>query len=276
MATASNGWSVIPSTSGEVIRVGGRAFRVRAGDPARTFEAFIARYVAEVEPIADGPLDDWSWADRLVRDSDTAVSNHAAGGAVDLNALDHQRGVRHTFTPDQLRALRALLADFPVIRWGGDYRTVVDDMHFEITASLAELARFVRDRLPHVRRTTAPQEADTMNAEQAGQLRWLVEHLKETGPSNENGRGQYRTMDSGDGGALRELLERVEAKLDKLPVRLLDEQHVETVHPVTGAKAPITVRTALGRSANVVNDAATALTVATSALAKAVAKVLGR
>jgi len=82
-----------------------------------------------------------------VRGSDTQVSNHASATAIDLNALKHPRGVRNTFSKGQVAAIRRILASYDgVIRWGGDYSTTVDDMHFEINASKARV-RAVADDL---------------------------------------------------------------------------------------------------------------------------------
>ena len=93
-----------------------------------------------VASIAGEVLDDWSWAVRTVRGSTTVISNHASGTAVDLNATRHARGVTGTFTRKQVAAIRRILADLRVIRWGGDFTTVADEMHAEINGSLAEVA----------------------------------------------------------------------------------------------------------------------------------------
>lgn len=140
--------------------------RLREGDVAEVLLYLAERFDNEVEDIdtvgsypADpapniagsrpsGEDDDWSWAVRNVRDSTTVVSNHASGTAMDLNATQHPRGVHNTFTAEQIRRVRRILADLVdtvtgrcVVRWGEDFKTVVDGMHFEIWASLAEIAR---------------------------------------------------------------------------------------------------------------------------------------
>jgi len=111
------------------------------------FVDLITRFNDEVEKLAGSPLDDWSWANRNVRDSDTVISNHASATAIDLNALKHPRGPRGTFSAAQVKALRKILASYDgVIRWGGDYQNTADEMHFEINASKARV-RAVADRL---------------------------------------------------------------------------------------------------------------------------------
>ena len=150
---SQNLWPVLTKDETYVVRVGGGAYRV-APSCAPVFAAFMARFDAVVEDLSGPVLDDWSWADRLVRGSTTSISNHASGTAVDLNALRHGRGSRNTFTAAQLARLRKLLAAFPVLRWGGDFSTTVDEMHFEVNVSAVELARFAARTHP----TPAPED----------------------------------------------------------------------------------------------------------------------
>lgn len=139
--TSGNGWPVIDTAAGTTqFTAGGRTWRAANTTVAAVARYFLERYATEVEAITGGTLDDWSWAVRNVRDSATTVSNHASATAWDVNALDHVRGKAGTFTPTQLAALRALLEDFPVLRWGGDYKTApVDAMHFELNVTPAGL-----------------------------------------------------------------------------------------------------------------------------------------
>ena len=134
MTNSYNGWPGIKSTSDPRLTtiepVPGRRFRVRAGDVATIFTHLIRRYHNEVEPINQGPLDDWGYAYRAVRGS-SALSNHASATAVDLNATKHpfRTSASQNMTPGQIAACRKLVADFaPVIRWieGSD------PMHWEI------------------------------------------------------------------------------------------------------------------------------------------------
>lgn len=94
-----------------------------------TFDRLCKRYNAEVESITRAHS--WGWADRAIRGS-SVVSNHASGTAIDLNAPKHPLGASGTFTSKQVRAIRAILKDFPEVRWGGDYTGRKDEMHFEI------------------------------------------------------------------------------------------------------------------------------------------------
>ena len=166
---SQNGWPVLVKDETAVVRVAGTAFRVAPGTEP-LWAAFVGRFVAEVEPLAGPVLDDWSWADRNVRGSTTVISNHASATALDLNAEKHPRGVRDTFTADQVARLRKILRAFPVIRWGGDFHTTVDDMHFEINASHAEVAAFIK--------TLTPAEDDMPTADEVAKAVWQYQVLR--------------------------------------------------------------------------------------------------
>jgi hypothetical protein len=59
------------------------------------------------------------------------VSNHGSGTAIDINWDDHPLSAVHTFTSDQEAAIRKKAGELG-LRWGGDYRSRKDEMHFEI------------------------------------------------------------------------------------------------------------------------------------------------
>jgi len=114
-------------------------------DVAVVFAEFIERFDVEVEELTQPTLDDWSYANRLVRGSTSVVSNHGSATAIDLNALKHPRGVHDTFSPAKQRAMHRIRDDItddagrPVLRLGMDYTGTVDDMHVEINASAARV-----------------------------------------------------------------------------------------------------------------------------------------
>jgi hypothetical protein len=156
-ARSANGWPVLtepPPTRvvpGTIVRVS-----VRPGDVAEVLLEVAARFHAEVERLdlivwdrgAVVPTDDWGWAWRPVRGQTTGYSNHASATAIDLNATRHPRGASGTFTRRQIRAVRRILASTfdaahgrNVVRWGEDYQSTVDGMHFEIDADAAAVAR---------------------------------------------------------------------------------------------------------------------------------------
>ena len=137
MSNSYNGWPAILSSPDPRLTViepvPNRKFRVRAGDVATVFEHLIKRFHAEVEPIDQGILDDWSYHYRAVRGG-SVLSNHGSATAVDLNATRHPFETKATanFSGAQIAAIRLILADMnrdaEVIRWLDRH----DPMHFEI------------------------------------------------------------------------------------------------------------------------------------------------
>jgi hypothetical protein len=77
-------------------------------------------------------VDDWGYAVRPVRGQTSGYSNHG-GYAFDDNATRHPLGRAHTFSPAQVVQIHKILAMYEgIIRWGGDYHSRKDEMHFEI------------------------------------------------------------------------------------------------------------------------------------------------
>lgn len=157
---SQNGWPAFkdPAAAGCVrFPAGGRNWWGATRDVATVLAEAINRFDVEVEPVIQTGevLDDWSHAFRLVRGSETQMSNHASATAVDVNATRHPRGKRNTFSPKQQKAFRAIRATItddsgrPVLRLGMDYFGTVDDMHIEINANakqVAQAARKIREK----------------------------------------------------------------------------------------------------------------------------------
>jgi hypothetical protein len=97
-----------------------------------------------VEPVVRGDwhqADDWGYNYRKNRNSDN-LSCHASGTAIDYNATRHPNGKRGTFAAAQVAEIRKILAEVGgVVRWGGDFKSTPDEMHFEINANAAAVAR---------------------------------------------------------------------------------------------------------------------------------------
>jgi hypothetical protein len=123
---------------------------VRVGPSGDLLIWFAARWHREVEPLHDGWS--WGWAYRDIRGGG-ALSNHASGTAIDLNAPAHGLGTpaRASFSVAQIAAIHRILADAQgCLRWGGDYGdpahggvrgSRTDPMHTEVIKSEAECAR---------------------------------------------------------------------------------------------------------------------------------------
>jgi hypothetical protein len=55
---------------------------------------------------------------RPIRDQETGYSNHASATAIDLNATQHPRGVKRTWTTAERAAIDRHLAEYEgVVRW---------------------------------------------------------------------------------------------------------------------------------------------------------------
>jgi hypothetical protein len=100
--------------------------------------AFASEFHSKVEPLDVGKLDDWGYAYRPIRGETTGLSNHASGTAIDLNASRHPLGRKDTFKPEQVKMIHELIKKYG-LRWGGDYKTRKDDMHFEIVETPSQV-----------------------------------------------------------------------------------------------------------------------------------------
>lgn len=133
-ATSQNGWTAgysnqIPLSA---LVVGPADFPagVRTGQVHTILGYVASRMHNEVEALVDG----WCWghAYREISGS-TTLSNHASGTAIDINAPRHPLGASGTFSSTQVSRIRSILTYCEgVVRWGGDYSTRKDEMHFEI------------------------------------------------------------------------------------------------------------------------------------------------
>ncbi len=175
MSRTAIGWPVLQpdelATCHVLVRDMTVVLRVRPGDTCDILMDLVRRFDATVEPLdLPGERDEWSYALRKVRQSSDIWSEHSAGTAVDLNATRHPRGSRDTFTPRQRQAIDRLLDFYEgAVAWGGRFRSVPDDMHFEITvppgsALLKRVARKVRDSMP--------EEDDMPTADEVADALW--------------------------------------------------------------------------------------------------------
>lgn len=99
--------------------------------------AFAAEFHTLIEPIDEGTFDDWGYAFRMVRGSTDRLSCHSSGTAIDLNATKHPLGKAGTFPAEKIPMLRALAKKYG-LKWGGDFKSRPDDMHFEVEISPAK------------------------------------------------------------------------------------------------------------------------------------------
>ena len=99
--------------------------------------AFAAEFHELIEPIDEGTFDDWGYAFRMVRGSTDRLSCHSSGTAIDLNAIRHPLGKVGTFPAEKVPMIRALSKKYG-LKWGGDFKSRADEMHFEIEVSPAK------------------------------------------------------------------------------------------------------------------------------------------
>jgi hypothetical protein len=104
--------------------------------------AFAAEFHELIEPIDEGTFDDWGYAYRMVRGNPTKLSCHSSGTAIDLNATKHPLGKYDTFDVAKVPMIRALAKKYG-LKWGGDFKTRPDDMHFEISIGPAKVAELI-------------------------------------------------------------------------------------------------------------------------------------
>jgi len=146
MEKSANGWPASADPEEIAIirkRVPGTDLKLRIAEPvAPLLIAFAADFHRLVEPLDEGQLDDWGYCYRKVRGTQTVISNHASGTAIDLNATKHPLGAVNTFNKEQDKTIRRLCRKYG-LKWGGDYRYRKDEMHFEIALNSAQVATLI-------------------------------------------------------------------------------------------------------------------------------------
>lgn len=146
MANSQNGWPV--ATSGQqdrapLIRNVTVPNGVLAGDVAVIFRWLAGEYDRRVERLVAGWC--WGWFVKNIEGS-SSISNHASGTAVDLNAPANPMGsgtTKKSMSAAQIDECHQLERESDnVLRWGGDYVSRQDPMHWEIVGSRAAVRKF--------------------------------------------------------------------------------------------------------------------------------------
>lgn len=223
MVNSQNGWPAKANTDTFTrFQAGGRGWWAANDDVAVIFTDLIEWFDANIERVVQPgeEFDDWSYNNRLVRGSTSTVSNHGSATAIDINATQHPRGVSNTFKAADRNAIRAKLREYKdVVRWGGDYKTVRDDMHFEINASKAKtkaLANEIRERDMF----TAADKA------------WLSAEISKTVSEALNDKNDR--LGQSVSGALKTTYDRVDAdNLQKQVSEGIKDALADTNHPLT-------------------------------------------
>jgi len=151
MPTSSNGYVVLDKdTTGSLPRLRNwvvpstsRRLLVREASCGFLLVHLAVWFDQSIEKIDVGGVDDWGWSPRKISGTDR-WSNHASGTAIDLNATKHPMGssTRKTFSSVEVNKIHQRLKFYDeCIRWGGDYSTRPDAMHFELNRNLAAVVK---------------------------------------------------------------------------------------------------------------------------------------
>lgn len=163
---SSNGWPII-STRAECRDwlIPGTQIEIplRPGNAGFVLTHFITNFHRTVEPLNLGAKgDDHGWAPRPIAGTNIP-SNHWSATAIDLNSIKHPYGIRGTFTRLKKLARLQWMLKFKykgMIAWGGNWRTVTDEMHFEIVATQDEIRMLAQE----LRKTQVGREIMRVNA----------------------------------------------------------------------------------------------------------------
>ena len=144
---SANGWPASEEQAAIGIKsypVPGTNLKIRCAEKvAPLLVGFAAEFHNLIEKLDEGTLDDWGYCFRKVRGSDSIVSNHSSGTAIDLNASRHPLGQVGTFDLGKVPMLRALAHKYG-LTWGGDYKSRKDEMHFEISIDAVKVAALIK------------------------------------------------------------------------------------------------------------------------------------
>lgn len=149
VAHSQNGYVANEKSLIATYTVPGTAVRIAmAKGPTSTVLLYVAdRYNREVEKLHEGWC--WGYASRDIIGSNV-ISNHASGTAIDLNAPLHPLSTdpASNFSPAQIEACHrivdsCIIGGVHAIRWGGDYNSRKDGMHWEINAPLVVITALV-------------------------------------------------------------------------------------------------------------------------------------
>ena len=143
---SENNWSIIDSSQIDKSNVPGTIITplpgVRMGDVAVVLLHVGKLFNERVEKLYNPGC--WGWNKPEPIPGTNVYSNHASGTAVDFNAPSFPWKM-YRMTESQVAACRQIVKEMDgVVRWGGDYTTFVDEMHFEIDASQNEVAALAK------------------------------------------------------------------------------------------------------------------------------------
>lgn len=141
MQTSYNGYPASKDPAEIKIKsyqIKGTALKLRCAESVGPLlAAFASEFHELIEPLDQGALDDWGYCYRMVRGTTDKMSNHSSGTAIDLNASKHPLAKIGTFPAEKVPMIRALAKKYG-LKWGGDYKSRADEMHFEVEVTPAK------------------------------------------------------------------------------------------------------------------------------------------
>lgn len=140
---SQNGYSVVSRDECKDYEIfDGFTLALRDDDCGYILAHFLRRFHKRVETLTK--TDTFGYSLRRISGTDE-WSNHASATAADANSTQHQQGQTGTYTPGEQADLDDLLEEYNgVLRWGGTYRSLKDEMHFEINKPYDEVHLLAR------------------------------------------------------------------------------------------------------------------------------------
>lgn len=103
------------------------SIQIMKGQPLQILRALVADYNAFIEPVRDADCACYTPTNSV------STSNHLNGTAVDIRWDSHPFRTRGTFTPEQVKTIRELLAFYEgTVFWAGDWTDPIDEMHWQM------------------------------------------------------------------------------------------------------------------------------------------------
>lgn len=133
--TSQNGWPASPRgadigivTVAVPLRSGTKTMQV-ASRAAPALTEIVQWWDANVEPVTT--LGSYNYREIRGYEGSNTISNHGSGTAIDINASKHPLGATNTVSALTAARITAKAASLG-LRWGGNYRSRKDAMHFEV------------------------------------------------------------------------------------------------------------------------------------------------
>lgn len=141
----------------------------------RAYEPILRELLERYVVPTIGPItrvaDDWSYVNRDIRGRPGVKSNHSWGLAVDVNATENPMGgSRHGQFPADFGTRIAHLG----IKWGGDYTSRTDPMHFEFVGTPDDAAKIAARIKTRATPATPPEDDMPLTGDDIARIKKAV------------------------------------------------------------------------------------------------------